>query len=69
MDYCLAFRNLSEDNSKKLHNTLDLNIDYETFEKIYRVATQDLYNFLYIDRVNCMFRFNFNYEVNVDDYE
>lgn len=69
LDYCLAFRNLTEDNLKKLHNTLDLNIDYETFEKIYRVATQDLYNFLYIDRVNCMFRFNFNYEVNVDDYE
>lgn len=69
LDYCLAFKNLSDDNLKRLHRSLDLNTDYNTFENMYREATKGEHNFLYIDRAASKYRFNFNYEVDVDDFE
>lgn len=68
LDYCLAFKNLSEDNLKRLYRSLDVAIEYELFEKLYKKATEGDHDFLYIDRAHNKFRFNFNYEINLNKF-
>ena len=49
-----------ENKLKKIHNSLDLSISYPLFEKLYDNATEEKYNFLYVDIRNEKYRHNFN---------
>jgi hypothetical protein len=60
MDYCLIFRGEPELKLIKLHENLDLSIDFELFKKLYYDATKEKYSFLYIDVRQEKFRRNFN---------
>jgi len=62
LDYCLLFKNHSDDKLEDLYKTLDLSVDFDKFLNIYKKVTQtkDGYNFLYIDRANDTFRMNFD---------
>lgn len=60
MDYVLAFKGLSDTKLEKLITDHDLNIEYETLEKVYHNATAEPYNFLYIDCRQDIYRKNFD---------
>jgi len=65
IDYLLLFGGL-QDNLKELYEKLYNFTDYETFEKCYKFATAEKYNFLYIDFKAGEFRKNFNERIIID---
>ena len=58
-DYTLIFKGQPTEKLEKIYKDTDLSIDFEIFEQLYRHATKDKYNFLYIDVRNECFRKNF----------
>lgn len=64
LDYSLIFRSFDKEKLEKLHDSLDLCIPIEEFEKIYNYATKEPYNFLYCSN-DGHFRKNFNEEILV----
>lgn len=64
IDYMLVFPKLPVDKLKDIKKDLDLSIEFEEFEDIYKEATEDKYNFLYIGRSEPEeeYRKNFNYK-------
>lgn len=62
IDYCLVFKGLTEENLRRLYDSLELWTDsFEEFKKIYdAVVYSGKYTFLYIDRQNEEFRINFD---------
>lgn len=62
LDYCLVFKNETEDKLFKLHRDLDLAVDISTFLKLYYNATSEKYNFFYIDVRLEKYRRNFSHE-------
>lgn len=67
-DYVLVYKGCSDDKLEKLRNDCDLGISFDTLKKIYEHATEDKFNFLYIDVRNDSYRKNFNmqYVINID---
>lgn len=59
MDNILIFRSIPDNKLKEIYHDADLSIPYDTFVKIYKNATKEPYNFLYIDCNNGEFRRNF----------
>jgi hypothetical protein len=54
---------------EKLHTVMrdsDSSLNYDVFENLYKYATSDKYNFLYIDCHNNMFRKNFNMRIKTE---
>ena len=60
MGYVILFRKFSDDKLVELFKKLDLGIQFETFYKLYKDATKDKFNFLFIDRNKNEFRKNFS---------
>ena len=60
LDYILMFGKINDDKLLELHNQLNLSISPDLFKFLYRDATSDKHNFLYIDRTNEQYRQNFN---------
>ena len=69
MDYCLVFKGEPDDKLKQLHRDFDLSIEFELFKDLYLNATEQKYNFLYIDIREGKFRKNFNKEYDLSDFE
>lgn len=59
-DYVLMFRSFNDEIIETVRKKLDLSITEEEFRNIYYTATEEPYNFLYIDVVREEFRKNFN---------
>lgn len=68
IDFCLVFKKQSNDNLKHLYRSMDISIPFDYFYKLYKQATKGDHNFLYIDRANSLFRFNFNQEVDLPEF-
>jgi hypothetical protein len=60
MDYWLLFGGQPEDKMEQIYKYADLSNNFNTFMEIYKDATKDKYNFLYIDTTYDNFRKNFN---------
>lgn len=60
LDVVLLFGGHVEDKLIQIYQDLDLSIPLDKFFKIYKHATADKYNFLYIDAVNEIYRKNFH---------
>ena len=60
MDYVLLFGGHNVAKLEEIYNWSDLNISFEEFVNIYKKATKEKYNFLYIDTNNSEFRRNFS---------
>lgn len=69
MDYCLVFKGERQDKLEKLHKDIDLALDFDTFLEIYYNATDEKFQFLYIDVRNETYRRNFNFQYSLKDYE
>jgi len=61
MDYCLIFGGEPDKKLQELYEKLDLSIDFELFKKLYHNATQQKFNFLYVDVRNEAYRRNFTH--------
>lgn len=60
LDYMLIFKGMPIDKLLQIHKDIDLALDIETFIKYYNIATEDKFNFLYIDIRNEQYRLNFD---------
>eukprot|EP00732_Lithocolla_globosa_P002041 Lithocolla_globosa_v1_NODE_1204_length_2791_cov_31.125457.p1 type:complete len:272 gc:universal NODE_1204_length_2791_cov_31.125457:1384-2199(+) len=60
IDYFLIFNGINNEKLEQLYHNADLTISYEMFSQIYRDATKDKYNFMYIDVNSDNYRKNFN---------
>ena len=50
LDYCLVFGKVPDDKMEKLHEDLDLSLPFAQFLELYKDATKEPYQFLYIGR-------------------
>lgn len=64
IDYILLFSGINHEKLEQLFNNADLNIEFDQFLKLYKDATQERYNFFYID-TSGRYRQNFNIEYDV----
>ena len=60
LDYILLWPNIPDMKLRKIHENLDLSIDFPLFKTLYENATQEPHNFQYVDIRNEMYRKNFN---------
>ena len=67
LDYTLIFKSFSREKLLVLFEALDLSIDFELFEKLYLDATEQPFNFLYVDSRYNTYRRNFNREYYIKD--
>lgn len=65
LDYLLVYGGAREDKLEAMWKDADLTVDYPEFKKLYEDATEEPYNFLYVDIRKSEFRKNFNtsYEI------
>jgi hypothetical protein len=65
LDYMIIFGAQPKDKMVDIHRELDLSTPFEQFYEMYKFATKDRYNFLFIDIVNDRYRQNFNLEQTI----
>lgn len=63
-DYVLLFGGYPEKKLEELHQQLVISVDFDTLLKLYKHATAEKYNFLYIDTKKNKYRKNFNTELH-----
>jgi hypothetical protein len=63
-DIWILFKDHEEDILKQIYQACSLNISYSKFIELYKDATKEKFNFLFIDKNNCQYRNNFNLEYN-----
>ena len=61
LDYVLVYGGMTKEKLEIIHTEVDLSLSFDIFQSIYKNATTDKYNFLYVDVRNEEFRKNFNY--------
>ena len=69
IDYYLLLKGHRGEKIKKVYEYSDPVITFENFLQLYKTATQDNYNFFYVDKNNSSYRKNFNEEFIIDDLE
>lgn len=62
LDYLILFGGHSDDKLEELFHNIEVPVTFETFLQLYKDATKEKYNFLYIDIPDSKFRKNFNQE-------
>jgi len=67
LDYTLIFKSFNREKLLVLFESLDLSIDFELFEQLYQDATEQPFNFLYVDSRDNTYRKNFNKEYLIDN--
>ena len=59
------FGGYPEEKLEKLYDKLAISENFDVFQKLYKHATSEKYNFLYIDVRNNKYRKNFNIELKI----
>lgn len=67
IDIWLLFNGCKKEKIQTIMRDCDTHLSYNKFEEIYKYATREKYNFLYIDAHNCKFRKNFNQEIVINE--
>lgn len=67
IDVWLLFGGCKKEKLSTIMRDCDTHLSYSTFENVYKYATNDKYNFLYIDCHNSKLRRNFNQEIQIDE--
>ena len=60
LDYMLVYKGAREDKLEAMWKDADLTVDYPEYKKLYEDATEEPYNFLYVDIRKSELRKNFN---------
>ena len=66
IDVWILFKSLSKEKLETVFSDADLSIPFEKFQQLYHDATEDDYNFLYVDSRREKFRKNFNEEYELE---
>jgi hypothetical protein len=69
MDYWIIFDGIDEDRLKAIYKDANLRVNWYAFLEIYKKATAERYDFLYIDVAKGKFRKNFDTEIQVPETE
>ena len=69
LDYTLIFKSFNREKLLVLFESLDLSIDFELFEQLYQDATEQPFNFLYVNSRDNTYRRNFNKRYLIKDNE
>ena len=69
IDVCLIFKSFNREKLLVLFEGLDLSCSFEQFVEMYKDATHEPFNFLYVDCREGTFRRNFNQEYVIKDSE
>jgi hypothetical protein len=64
-DIWILFRDHEDSILQEVYNACSINISFDKFKELYRDATKDPYNFLFVDKNKCEYRQNFNIEYEV----
>ena len=64
MDYWLVFAGQNDAKLEEIYRNADLSITFEQFKRIYAIATDERYSFLYISR-DGEFRKNFSHKIEL----
>lgn len=64
LDYVLLFGGHGTKKLEEIYRDVDVSVPFEQFARMYRIATADRFNFLYVDTRGDKFRKNFNMEFN-----
>lgn len=67
LDYMFIFKGQTDEKLMTIHTQIDLSLDIDQFMKMYKIATEKMYNFLYIDIRNEQYRRNFNTQLIPDN--
>lgn len=67
LDYWILFGGHRDDKLELIHRDSDVHLDYESFRELYKDATKNKYDFLYIDSANQKFRKNFTHEYEIGE--
>lgn len=65
-DYILVFKGQPLEKLERIYHDADIDIPFNIFDKLYKDATKEQYNFFYIDVKNELFRKNFNKLYQID---
>lgn len=60
LDYWLLFKGFDDDKLEQIYRDADISVEFDEFKEMYKIATNEQYNFFYIDTVNNEFRKNFS---------
>lgn len=63
IDVWLLFGGLKKNKLSQVIRDCDTSLDYDRFEEVYKYATQDKYNFMYLDCATDTYRKNFNEQI------
>jgi hypothetical protein len=64
-DIWLLFRDHDDKILKDVYDACCLNISYDQFHTLYKDATKDMFNFLFVDKNKCDYRHNFDFKYNL----
>lgn len=67
IDLFLLLPKINEKKLLDLYDLITLDIDYEKFQELYKEATEERFNFLYVDARNDQYRFNFNHLITFNN--
>jgi len=67
LDFLILFGGHSQEKLAIMFEDIDLPINFDLFEKLYKDATSEKFNFLYVDVRNVEFRKNFNYLYDISN--
>jgi hypothetical protein len=67
IDVWLLFNGCKREKLLTVMRDCDTHLEYPLFEQVYKFATSEKYNFLYIDCHNSKFRKNFNQELRISE--
>lgn len=67
IDVWLLFNGCKREKLQTVMRDCDTHLEYPVFEQIYKYATSEKYNFLYIDCHHSKFRRNFNQEIRISE--
>jgi hypothetical protein len=65
IDLLILFQKLPEKKLKEIHKDFDISVNYEQFNTIYKDATKEKFNFLYLDLNTNDFRKNLNIKYEI----
>jgi len=65
LDYVLVFKGLPLEKLETIYKDTDLSVDFDLFVKMYALATEEKYSFLYIDVRNEEFRIKFSHVIDL----
>lgn len=69
LDFVILFGGHTIEKLEIIHKDMDLSISFDLFLKLYKDATSERYNFLYIDIAKNEFRKNLNEKYNIKDID